>query len=102
MTKHIKTLGYLHDLEKEFPDPITHFKEVVSQMNAEEKSNKKLSLEIDLTEKLPDNSHFRYNLGYAIIMQIYHELELDRFLNRKSRQETFEYNTRGCEIKSVN
>ena len=93
MTKHIKTLGYLHDLEKEFPDPIAHFKEVVSQMNAEEKSNKKLSLEIDLTEKLPDNSHFRYNLGYAIIMQIYHELELDRFLNRKSRQETFEYNT---------
>lgn len=93
MTKHIKTLGYLHDLEKEFPDPITHFKEVISQMNAEEKSNKKLSLEIDLTEKLPDNSHFRYNLGYAIIMQIYHELELDRFLNRKSRQETFEYNT---------
>jgi transposase len=92
-TKHHKTLGYVHDLQKEFPDPIAHFKEIVVQMNAEEKSNKKLTLEIDLNEKLPDESHFRYNLGYAVIMKIYHELELERFFNNKSRHENFEYNT---------
>jgi len=92
-TKHHKTLGYVHDLQKEFPDPVAHFKEFVAQMNAEEKGNKKLSLEIDLNEKLPDESHARYNMGYAVIMKIYHELELDRFLNNKARHETFEYNT---------
>lgn len=92
-TKHHKTLGYLHDLQKEFPDPVAHFKEIVAQMNAEEKGNKKLTLEIDLNEKLPDESHARYNMGYAVIMKIYHELELDRFLNNKARHETFEYNT---------
>ena len=92
-TKHHKTLGYVHDLQKEFPDPVAHFKEVVAQMNAEEKGNKKLTLEIDLNEKLPDESHTRYNMGYAVIMKIFHELELDRFLNNKARHEAFEYNT---------
>ncbi len=92
-TKHHKTLGYVYDLQKEFPDPIAHFKEVVAQMNAEEKGNKKLTLEINLNEKLLGESHLRYNLGYAVIMKIFHELELDRFLNNKARHEAFEYNT---------
>jgi len=92
-TKHHTSLGYLHDLQKEFPDPIAHFKEVVEQMNAEEKGNKKITIEIDLKEKLPNESHTRYNLGYAAIMKIYYELELDRFFNNKARHEAFEYNT---------
>jgi transposase len=92
-TKHHETLGYLHELQNEYPDPVAHFKEIVAQMNAEEKGNKKLTLEIDLNEKLPDESHSRYNLGYTVIMKIYHELELDRFFNNKSRHENFEYNT---------
>ncbi len=92
-TKHHKTLGYVHDLQKEFTDPIAHFKEVVAQMNTEKKENKKLTLEIDLNEKLPEESHARYNMGYAVIMKIYHELELDRFFNNKARHEAFEYNT---------
>jgi transposase len=92
-TKHFKTLGYVHDLQKEFPDPIAHFKELVAQMNTVENGNKKITLEIDLNEKLSDESHTRYNMGYAVIMKIYHELELDRFINNKARHEAFEYNT---------
>lgn len=91
--KHYQSLGYLHDLQKDYPDPIAHFKEIVNQMNADEKENKKLTLEIDLNEKLPAESHTRYNMGYAVIMKIYHELDLDRFLNNKARHETFEYNS---------
>ena len=92
-TRHHKTLGYVHDLQEEFSDPVAHFKEVVTQMNAEEKGNRKLTLDIDLNEKLPEDSHTRYNLGYAAIIKIYHELELDRFFNNKARHEAFEYNT---------
>jgi transposase len=92
-TKHYETLGYLHELQNKYPDPVAHFKEIVAQMNAEEKGNKKLTLEIDLNEKLPEESHARYNLGYAVIMKIYHELELNRFFNNKARHENFEYNT---------
>lgn len=97
-TKHYKTLGYVHDLQKEFSDPIAHFKEVVAQMNAEKKGTKKITLEIDLNEKLSDESHARYNLGYAVIMKIFYELELDRFLNNKARHEDFEYNTNSIMI----
>ena len=92
-TKHYKSLGYLHDLQKQYPDPIAHFREVIIQMNAEEKGTNKLTLEIDMNEKLQNETHSRYNMGYAAIMKIYHELELDRFLNNKARHENFEYNT---------
>lgn len=92
-TKHHKSLGYLHDLQKQYPDPIAHFKSVVEEMNLSEKVNNELMLPVDLNEKLTEDSHTRYNMGYAVIMKIYHELELDRFLNNKARHESFEYNT---------
>lgn len=92
-TKNHKTLGYVHKLQNEYPDPIAHFKKVVAQMNEVSKENKILTLEIDLNEKLPDISHNRYNMGYAVIMKIYHELEVDRFFNNKARHQAFEYNT---------
>jgi len=92
-TEHYETLGFVHELQNQFPDPITHFKEVVSQMNAEGKADKKLTLSIDMNEKLSTQVHQRYNLGYAVIFQIYHALELDRFFNNKARHKNFEYNT---------
>jgi transposase len=91
-TGHYKTLGYLADLLKEYSDPITHFKEEIKRMNNEKKAQSKLNIEIDMNEELPPNNHTRYNFGYSIIMKIYHELELDRFINNKTRHEAFEYN----------
>ena len=41
-TKHYKSLGYLHDLQKQYPDPVAHFKEVITQMNAEDKAANKI------------------------------------------------------------
>lgn len=92
-TKHHESLGYLYELQKEYPDPIAHFKEVIAQMNVDEKSNNKITLTVDMNEELPKETHTRYNLGYAVIMKIYHELELDRFFNNKARHEPFEFNT---------
>ena len=51
----IKSLGYLDVLEKQYDDPIAYFKEVARKMTEEERSQKKLSLSIDMDEKLlPD------------------------------------------------
>jgi len=93
VTEHYKSLGYVADLQKERPDPIVYFKEEVRLMNAEQKNESRVSLVLDMNEELPPDSHTRYNLGYAVIMRIYHELELDRFLNNKARHEAFEYNS---------
>ena len=92
-TLHHKTLGYLHELQKQYSDPIAHFKEAVDQMNVEEKANNKITLTIDMNEELLNETHTRYNMGYAVVMKIYHELELDRFFNNKARHENFEYNS---------
>ncbi len=90
-TIHHETLGYLHDLLKLYPDPIAHFRQIVAQMNDNEKGNNKINLTIDLNEQLKPETNTRYNLGYAAILNIYHELELDRFFNNKARHEKFEY-----------
>jgi transposase len=93
VTAHYKTLGYLHELQKEHSNPIVHFKDEVERMNAEKKAQRKLTMTIDMNEELPVDTHTRYNLGYAVILKIYHELELDRFFNNKARHEAFKYNS---------
>jgi transposase len=93
VTEHYKTLGYLHELQKEYSDPVTYFREEVNRMNTEQKAESKLTITIDMNEELPEDTHVRYNFGYAVILKIYHELELDRFLNNKARHEAFKYNS---------
>ena len=81
----VKNLGSLEDLLKQYSDPIAHFKEVVNQMNKDEKS-KHLPLNINLsqTEKLfKDNISTRKNFGYSAFSKIYHELEIDNFFKTK-------------------
>lgn len=89
----IKSLGYLDELEKEYDDPIAHFKEVAAKMTEEENSKKKLTLKINMGEQLEQGTDNRKNLGYAALLKVYHELGLHRFFNNKARNEEFKYNT---------
>jgi len=77
----VQYLGKLDDLKKEFDDPISHFKNVVAQMNEEEKvNNKPIILKIDKNEKLNENTDNLYNFGYVALSKVYHELEIDKFI----------------------
>lgn len=78
--KTIQSLGYLDVLEKEYDDPIAYFKEVARKMSEEENSEKKLTLSINMDEKLSLGADNRKNFGYAAILKIYHELGMDVFL----------------------
>ena len=91
--KTVKSLGYLDVLEKEYDDPIAHFKEVARRMTEEEQAMNKVTLLVDMDEKLAPGSDTRKNFGYAAILKIYHELGLHTFFNNKARHENFEYNT---------
>ncbi len=99
--RNIKSLGYLDELEKEYADPIAHFKEVARQMTEEENAKKKLTLRINMDETLPKDSKGQKNLGYAAILKIYHQLELDSFFKNKARHEPFKYNTNSIMILLV-
>jgi transposase len=87
----IEKIGYLENLLKQYDDPISHFKEVVAQKNAEKKASKQRQVyDYDPDETFNgDNSK---NLGYAVLSHIYHELEIDTFFNSRQRSIGAEYN----------
>jgi transposase len=92
-TSTVKSLGYLDELQKQYEDPVAHFKELARKMTEEEKKKRKLTLNINLEEELESESDGRKNFGYAAILKVYHELRLDRFFNSKARSEDFKFNT---------
>ena len=91
-TKH-KTLQYfgaVEDLKSQYDDPIAHFKEVVRQMNEEEKLNKApLTLTIDKNEKMLENTNNNKNFGYVALSKIYHDLQVDKFIKTKFQTRDF-------------
>lgn len=99
--KTVKSLGYLDVLEKQYDDPIAHFKEVARQMTEQEQALNKLTLSINMGEKLSAGADSRKNFGYAAILKVYHELGLDSFFKNRSRHESFEYNTNSIMILLV-
>jgi hypothetical protein len=97
-TKVVQSVGYLDALEKEYEDPIAHFKEIARQMTVEERARKKVSIDIDLDERLKEDTGGMKNLGYALPMKVYHELGIDEFLKAKAIKEDFKFNTNSIMI----
>lgn len=94
MTRHtlVQSLGYVDELEKQYPDPIAHFREEARRRTLEEKAKRQTVLKIDLEESLSPQSEGMKNLGYAVPLKVYHELGIDEFLKNRARSEAFEFN----------
>lgn len=93
-TRTIKKLGYLDELEKEYEDPIAHFKKVVEEMNKQwTTDNTPATISIDLKEPVDEGQVNRKNFGYVAISKIYHQLGLHTFFINRSRNLKVEYNT---------
>ena len=89
----IKTLGYLDELKKEYKDPITHFKRIAKEMDeARKEAIKDILLSISPQSTLPVGTDNRKNFGYVAFSHLYHELELDYFINNRRRYTKAEYN----------
>ena len=99
--KSIQSIGYLDVLEKQYPDPIAHFREVARQMTEEEKSQRRVHFSVDMNEELPVGAIGTKNLGYALPLKIYHQLGLDKFLKGKALSESFKFNTNSIMILLV-
>ncbi|MDR2486740.1 MAG: IS1634 family transposase [Clostridiales Family XIII bacterium] len=91
-SKTVLSLGYLDVLEKDYEDPIAHFREVAKRMTEEEGAGRTATLGIDMDEELPEGALGTKNLGYAAILKVYHELGIHGFLNARSRKERFKFN----------
>jgi len=99
--RNVKSLGYLDELEKKYDDPVSYFKKVAKKMTEEDNAKRKVTLKINMDEELPKDSKGRKNLGYAAILKIYHELELNDFFNNRARNKSFKYNTNSIMILLV-
>ena len=99
--KTVQSLGYLDELEKQYSDPIAHFREVVRQMTEEEKAERRLSFTVDMDAELKQGAVGAKNLGYALPLKIYHQLGLDKFLKGKALSENFKFNTNSIMILLV-
>lgn len=87
-THDIKSLGYLDVLEKQYDDPIAHFKEEIKKLNEEKYSQKFVApLNISSSISISKNIQPVKNFGYSAFSKIYHELLIDKFLKNKFRHQ---------------
>lgn len=92
--KTVKSLGYLDDLAKEYPDPIAHFRNVAAEMNENAALEKQpVTINLDPEEALGSEGANRKNIGYAALSKLYHELGLNIFFYNNSRAFKSEFNT---------
>jgi len=90
----IEKVGYLDELEKQHEDPIAFFNERVQVLKKEKAERKSpVSIEFSHDEKLTYDYAYRKNFGYSVISQIYHELEIDKFLINKQRSSKINFNS---------
>lgn len=88
--KVIENLGYLEDYLDRYEDPVAHFQQIAKEWNACQEAPE--TIEVKLSEKLPDQCSNRKNLGYAIIKLVYARLQIREFFQNKQRQLPVEYN----------
>ena len=89
----IQKLGYLHELEKVYEDPVAHFNLVAKSLEKEQLDKKTADIKLDLSAQLDRSNACRKNYGFVVFSRIYHELEIDRFLNNARRHEKFKFNS---------
>lgn len=94
-SKTIETFGYLDELQKKYEDPIAHFKRVVAERNvAQQQEDAEYIIHASKNQTIEKNTVNRKNYGYIIIVKLFHQLGLDRFLiNRRQRNSNIEYDT---------
>ncbi len=91
--KTIKSLGYLDVLQQEYEDPIAHFKQVAKQMDAERKEQlSSITVSVSPHDSLPVGSDTRKNFGHVAYSKVYHQIELDYFINNRRRYTKTAYN----------
>lgn len=90
--KTIQSLGYLDELQKEYADPIAHFKEVAKEMTRKEKEQPRpRHLTIEPNELIQKNKPLRKNIGFTALTKIFYSLDLDSFFLNRQRSLKMDY-----------
>ena len=91
-----KKIGYLEDLEKQFDDPISHFKKEVEILKKQFISKITTTFDINQDNTFEDDT---FNIGYAYLKTIFKELDINSVLKNKQYSSNIEYSlSRACEL----
>lgn len=91
-----KKIGYLEDLEKQFDDPISHFKKEVEILKKQFISKITTTFDINQDNTFEDDT---FNIGYAYLKTIFKELDINSVLKNKQYSSNIKYSlSRACEL----
>lgn len=91
-----KKIGYLEDLEKQFDDPISHFKKEVEILKKQFISKITTTFDINQDNTFEDDT---FNIGYAYLKTIFKELDINSVLKNKQYSSNIEYSlSKTCEL----
>jgi transposase len=88
--KTVQTIGYVDEFTHLYDDPYLHFQEVATQMGKDIKDIEHVTF--NRHERLAVGTNDKKNIGSAAISAIYHQFELDYFINNRRRYEKKEFN----------
>lgn len=100
-TRTVRRIGYLDEFTDQFDDPIAHFKALAKQLSRENKVKLNVSLAEHYAFDCPYikgeiSTHRKggqvLNLGFLPLSRIYHELEIDYFMNNRRRYTNAQFN----------
>lgn len=87
----IENLGRLDELQKRFDDPVSHFKKVAEERTNEQRASRSVSVTIDLTSTMDTREDNLKNIGYAVLKELYKQLELDKFWRNVRKKTSVKY-----------
>lgn len=94
--KVVEKIGYLDEFVDLYEDPIAHFKAEANRKTQEEKQqNRQLSVTFSIADRIENRGPEDRNrklLGTAPICKLYHDLEIDYFINNRRRYTKATYN----------
>ena len=84
----VENIGYLDELEKQYENPIEHFKNIAKEKNNSEITEYTIK---NLNTKTIDENINSKNLGYIVLKKIYKELQIDNFLSNEQKKLKMQY-----------
>lgn len=89
--KTIQAIGYVHDYQSQYDDPIQYFRDLARQMTNQKKNSSSMSVTIDMKEKMAKDEDSLRNVGYCVLKSLYKEMELSRFWKMVTRNMDIAY-----------
>ena len=87
-TRNVEKIGYVDELEKEYPDPVAHYREEAKRLTKERERKVAITLEAD--QLMPFDEYGRYDtlksLGSVFLMRMMHGLGLEALFRKLGRR----------------